>query len=169
MRPEVRDIAVLYEAHARRLWRLVARLGVAPAHIEDLVQEVFLTAHQRRREFEGRSTAATWLTGIAVRLAANARRKRTADAPLADALSDPGLGPEADLERRRALASLEKVLSQLPEEQREIVVLIDLEGLSAPDAAEVLEVKLNTVYSRLRLGRAALTRALNPAAAETRS
>jgi RNA polymerase sigma-70 factor (ECF subfamily) len=49
----------------------------------------------------------------------------------------------------------------LPDEQREVVVLIDLEQLTAPQVAEALEVKLNTVYSRLRLGRAALTRALS--------
>ena len=62
----------------------------------------------------------------------------------------------------RALLELEQVLARLPEDQREVVVLIDLEQLTAPQAAEALEVKLNTVYSRLRLGRAALSRAMNP-------
>ena len=53
------------------------------------------------------------------------------------------------------------MLSRLPDEQREVVVLVDLEQLTAPQVADALEVKLNTVYSRLRLGRAALSRALH--------
>ena len=171
MRPEVPDIARLYEAHARQVWRTLARLGVATAGVEDAVQDVFLTAHQRLPEFEGRSSASTWLLGIAVRVAANLRRtgqRRGVVRLVDDALVDPSRGPEPQLEQQRSLQALELVLGQLPEEQREVVVLIDLEQLTAPKAAEVLEVKLNTVYSRLRLGRAALSLALNRPEGEPR-
>ena len=164
MQPEVPDIARLYEAHARQVWRTLLRLGVAPASVEDAVQDVFLTAHQRLKDFEGRSSSGTWLVGIAVRVAANARRsvqRRGVVQLLDDRLVDPSRGPEQRLEQQRALWDLEQVLSQLPQEQREVVVLIDLEQLTAPQAAEALEVKLNTVSSRLRLGRGALSRALN--------
>lgn len=160
MTSEPRDLAALYEAHARRVWRMVARLGVPPAVIEDVVQEVFLTAHERLGQFEGRSSPETWLTGIAVRLAAKARRSRRDVVALSALEPDPAEGADLELERRRAMAQLERVLSQLPEDQREVVVLMDLEELTAPQVAEALEVKLNTVYSRLRLGRAALARAL---------
>ena len=98
-----------------------------------------------------------------MRVAANARRSitRRGIVSLVDArLIDPSSGPDQRLEQQRDLQELEQVLSRLPEEQREVVVLIDLEQLSAPDAAEALEVKLNTVYSRLRLGRAALSKSL---------
>ena len=74
MPPEVPDIARLYEAHARQVWRTLVRLGVPSSGIEDAVQDVFLTAHQRSESFEGRSSASTWLVGIAVRIAANVRR-----------------------------------------------------------------------------------------------
>ncbi len=163
MRPEVPDIARLYQAHARQVWRTLLRLGVQRAGLEDAVQDVFLTAHQRLAGFEGRSNPGTWLVGIAVRVAANARRatQRRGHVRLLDAgLVDPSRGPEQQLAQQRSLQELEQVLSRLPEEQREVVVLIDLEQLTAPQAAEALEVKLNTVYSRLRLGRAALTKAL---------
>lgn len=163
MRPEVPDIARLYQAHARQVWRTLSRLGVQRAGLEDAVQDVFLTAHQRLAGFEGRSNPGTWLIGIAVRVAANARRstQRRGHLRLLDErLVDPAHGPEQQLAQQRSLQELEQVLSQLPEEQREVVVLIDLEQLTAPQAAEALEVKLNTVYSRLRLGRAALTRSL---------
>lgn len=141
---------------------MVARLGVPPPFVEDVVQEVFLTAHQRLGDFKGRSAPETWLLGIAIRLAANARRRKHDAVALSDGQRDPSHGPDHELDRRRAVAQLERVLSQLPEEQREIVVLMDLEQLTAPEVAEALEVKLNTVYSRLRLGRAALARSLEP-------
>ena len=163
MRPEAPDIARLYATHARQVWRTLLRLGVPTAAVEDAVQDVFLTAHQRLSGFEGRSNPGTWLVGIAVRVAANARRavaRRGVLRVVDDAMVDPGRGPEQHLEQQRALQALEHVLSKLPEEQREAVVLIDLEQLTAPQAAEALEVKLNTVYSRLRLGRAALSKAL---------
>lgn len=171
MRPEAPDIASLYAVHARQVWRTLLRLGVPAATVEDAVQDVFLTAQQKLAGFEGRSTPGTWLVGIAVRVAANARRsaeRRGHLKVLDDALVDPTTGPDQRLEQRRNLAELEMVLARLPEEQREVVVLIDLEQLTAPQAAEALEVKLNTVYSRLRLGRAALSRAFQVAEVESR-
>lgn len=165
------DIARLYQAHARQVWRTLLRLGVSTAGVEDAVQDVFLTAHQRLAEFEGRSSPSTWLVGIAVRVAANARRsvsRRGVLRLLDDGLVDPKSGPDQRLEQQRSLLELEQVLATLPEDQREVVVLIDLEQLTAPQAAEALEVKLNTVYSRLRLGRAALSRAFQKPEEESR-
>ncbi|MBL8922269.1 MAG: sigma-70 family RNA polymerase sigma factor [Myxococcaceae bacterium] len=155
------DLTALYESHARQVWRMAVRLGVAPANVEDAVQEVFLIAHRQTRAFAGRSSASTWLIGIAVKVAATYRRKQSrGTVPLVEALAAPGRGPDEELEQRQRLYELEDVLRRLPPEQREIVVLCDLEQLTAPEVAEVLEVNVNTVYSRLRLGRAALTRAL---------
>jgi RNA polymerase sigma-70 factor (ECF subfamily) len=159
MASEVPDLTTLYAAHARQVWRTLLRLGVSPAAVEDAVQDVFLTAHQKLSGFQGRSAPATWLIGIAVRVAANARRARR-PVQLVDSLVDPNHGPDQRLEQQRDLQELERVHSRLPEEQREVVVLMDLEQLTAPQAAEVLEVKLNTIYSRLRLGRAALSKSL---------
>lgn len=153
------DLTTLYEAHARQVWRTLARLGVPEANVEDAVHDVFLTAHQRLAEFERRSSPSTWLIGIAVRVAANLRRKSKRQSHVA--APSTSVGPDDELERRRRLIELERVLSQLPDDQREVVVLCDLEQLSAPDVAEALEEKLNTIYSRLRLGRAALKRALS--------
>lgn len=154
------ELAALYDAHATRVWRTCARLGVPPSAIEDAVQDVFLTAHRTLARFEGRSSPLTWLLGIAVRVSANARRVKWAPEALDEVVPDPGDDPEQRLQRRRSLEALERVLSQLPREQREVVVLVDLEQLTAPEVAEALSVNLNTVYSRLRLGRAALNRAI---------
>lgn len=153
------DLTTLYEAHARQVWRTLARLGVPPAQVEDAVHDVFLTAHQRLTEFAQRSSASTWLIGIAVKVAANVRRKAKRQTQLVT-VGPESTSPDDELERRRKLFELDRVLSQLPDEQREVVVLCDLEQLSAPEVAEALDEKVNTVYSRLRLGRAALKRAL---------
>jgi RNA polymerase sigma-70 factor (ECF subfamily) len=162
MTGEVPDISRLYDAHARQVWRTLARLGVAPAAIEDAVQDVFLIAHQRLAEFRGESATSTWLIGIAVRVAANLRRSRDRRGVVGlvpHTLADPKRAPDEELARQWELSELERVLSLLREDQREVVVLMDLEQLTAPQVAEALEVKLNTVYSRLRLGRAALNKA----------
>jgi RNA polymerase sigma-70 factor (ECF subfamily) len=156
------DIRALYDAHAHQVWRMVARLGVPEGAVEDVVQDVFLTAHRRLPEFAGRSSPLTWLFGIAMKLAANGRRRRTADAPVPPSLIDTTRAPDEQLDRRRAMKSLDRALAHLPDEQRDAVVLMDLEQLTAAQVAEALEVNVNTVYSRLRLGRLALARALNP-------
>lgn len=160
MPAERTDITRWYADHSRRVWRTLLRLGVPPSVVEDAVQDVFLTAHQRLGTFEGRAQPSTWLLGIAVRVAANARRRSHLSVVLSDTLVDPARAPDEALEHQRALEALEQVLAQLPQDQREVVVLVDLEHLSGPEVAEALEVKLNTVYSRLRLGRAALAAAL---------
>lgn len=115
------DLRGWYAAHARQVWRTLSRLGVPLAQVEDAVQDVFLTAHQRLPTWEGRGQPATWLLGIAVRVAANARRKAHLTAVLTDEMVDPARPPDLALERRRALAELERVLEQLPQEQREVL------------------------------------------------
>lgn len=161
------DLTALYESHARQVWRMAVRLGVAPANVDDAVQEVFLIAHRQVRAFAGRSSPSTWLIGIAVKVAASYRRKQARGTlPLVEAMAAIGPGADDELERRQRLYELEDMLQRLPAEQREIVVLCDLEQLTAPEVAEALEVNLNTVYSRLRLGRAALARALTGARKE---
>jgi len=159
MRTQPLDLTTLYEEHARQVWRCLLRLGVPPASVEDAVQEVFLTAHQRLRDFEARSAPSTWLIGIAVRVAANTRRlssRRGLPRPVPETLAARGADADDELARRRSLFELERVLSLLPDEQREVVVLCDLEQLSAVEVSEALQVKVNTIYSRLRLGRASL-------------
>jgi len=153
------DLTTLYEAHGRQIWRTLARLGVPPSSLEDGVHDVFLAAHRRLGEFGWRSSPSTWLVGIAVRVAANHRRKSRRQ-PLLEVAPDVLRGADEELDRKRKLRELERVLSQLPDEQREVVVLCDLEQLSAPEVAEALDEKVNTIYSRLRLGRALLKKVL---------
>lgn len=156
-------VVAAYRADARYLWALLGRLGVPHDSIEDVVQEVFLVLHRKRAEFRGASSVRTWLHGIAVHTARRYRAKldRRAHEPIEDReiAAEPAL--EHELGAREALQQLDRVLASLPDDQREVFVLIEVAELGAPEVAELLGLKLNTVYSRLRLARARLQRSLH--------
>lgn len=148
----------LYDEHFEFVWRTLRRLGVPAADLADVVQEVFLVVHRRLADFEERSKVTTWLFRIATNAArgrrrrAHVRREVSADDVLF-AVVDPSSDPSVALELADARALLERVLSGLDDEQREVFVAFELEGMSGQAIAMALGIPLGTVYSRLRLGR----------------
>ncbi len=143
----------LYDLHADYVFRVLRRLGVDAAHVEDAVQDVFMVVLSRAESFEGRSSLRTWLYGIALRVARAHRRRRQTE-PLEDAsLDGDARGPARETEHAEELRLLGALLAELEEPFREAFVLAEIEQLTAPEIAEVTGVKLNTVYSRIRLGR----------------
>lgn len=153
------QIAALFREHFRFLWRSLRRLGVRDASVDDAVQDVFLVAHRKLAEFEGRSSHRVWLFAIALRVAAEHRRRDARlrlDEPCAEVASR---GEEA-LEQTRRVELLYRLLDDLSDPQREVFVMAEIEGFTAPEIAEALGEKLNTVYSRLRLARRHFERAL---------
>ncbi len=172
------------------LYSLIARSLQDPADAADITQEVFIKVFRSIRSFQGESSLRTWLYRIALREASNQRRwwsrhKRrelTIDSSPAD-LDDDGEMPSlsATLADRRdspfdraaqnqVRAKVEAALQQLPEAYRTVVILRELEGFAYEEIAEVLDVNLGTVKSRLMRGRAALkTVLLEAQAAESRS
>lgn len=160
---DVSWVVAAYREHFRYIYALVGRLGVPPALVEDLTQEVFLVLHRRRDEFRGESSVKTWLHGIAVHIARRRReqlrRRERRDSELGEVAAP--VSPESELDRRQALRTLDQLLEHLADEQREVFVLIEVSGCSAPEVSEILGINLNTVYSRLRLARSRLQRALD--------
>ncbi len=157
----------LYREHAAAVHRGLRRWGVPDGLADDALQETFLIASRKLGEFEGRSTHLTWLFGIALRVARGVRRRRTHEAlDERDPEDDRSLVDE-QVDARRAARVLDGLLAALDEEQREVFVLAELEELTAPEIAEITGAKLNTVYSRLRLARAAVQKAFD--ARETNS
>lgn len=158
------DFAAIYEQHAVFVWRSLRLLGVHPDSLDDAVQEVFLVVHRRLGEFEGRSSLRTWLYAIARRVARNVRRgagRRGAAEPVAGDLLDAGGRTPLELaERAEAGRVLLEVVDGLSEDQREVFLLVEVEEMSVPEAAEALGVNLNTCYSRLRAARARFERLL---------
>jgi RNA polymerase sigma-70 factor, ECF subfamily len=149
------------------VWRVARSLGVPSIAIDDAVQDVFLTVHRRLSEFEGRSSLRTWIYAITYRTAQNHRRRvqRLRCDPLLDEPIAERPGPGEELEHAQAGEFVMQFLDTVSADKRDVFVLCMLEELSAPEVAEILGVKLNTVYSRLRLVRADFRAALDAVAA----
>jgi RNA polymerase sigma-70 factor (ECF subfamily) len=143
----------VYEETLDFVWRSVKSLGVRDHQLDDAVQDVFLVVHRRLADFEGRSSVRTWVFGIAVRVARDYRRRiqrKGGLSPLDFEVVDPGPQPDAHVESLDALREIAGALETLDEDRRDVFVLVDLEGLPVPEVAEILGIKLNTAYSRLR-------------------
>jgi RNA polymerase sigma-70 factor (ECF subfamily) len=160
----------VYEAHFDFVWRSVRRLGVDESGVDDVVQEVFFTAHKRLSDFEGRSSVRTWLFAIVVQFVRHYRRTRQRkQMPVArsgpehdpDTIADARQpGPLEAAERRDDVRLLDALLQELDDDKREVFVLTELAQMTAVEIAEVLGASINTVYSRLRAARQDFERAL---------
>jgi RNA polymerase sigma-70 factor (ECF subfamily) len=149
--PEVSLPPEWLHEHAGTLWRIIARLGVPKHHIDDLLQETFITAARRRAEIgQGRERA--FLIGTATRLSANYRRRAHVRHEVGEVL-DGHASEEPDAERllmrKRLRQRLDVALASLSDVHRSVFVLYELEGLSVPEIAELSGVSVNTVASRL--------------------
>ena len=158
----------IYNAHADFVFRNLRRLGVHESLIDDAVQDVFLVVHRRLGDFEARAQVTTWLFGIVLRVSqsyrrsAMRRRARLTDAPASEVEQIPvtsSEGPAELLERREASAMLHRLLDQLDDDKRAMLVCIELEQMTVPEAAESLGLNLNTAYGRLRAARATFNEA----------
>jgi RNA polymerase sigma-70 factor (ECF subfamily) len=163
--PSELSFEAVYRAHFDFVWRTLRRLGVSEADAPDAAQEVFLVVHRRLAEFEGRAKLTTWLFRMCFRVAsdhsrrAHVRREVNNDAAL-EAFTDPGGDAEQRTAQQDDLRLLEAALSTMSLEHRTVFVLFELEGLTSVEIAELLELPLGTVYSRLRRARALFERAI---------
>lgn len=152
----VEDWSTFYDQYVDFVWRSLRRLGVPFGLLDDATQEVFVIAFRREGEFERRSSLKTWLFGIAWNrareLSRSARRHPEQALP-----EDLTLVVEADQETHainaEALRFVYRVLDELSPERRAVLVMADVEEMTAPEIAEVLAIPINTVYSRIRLAR----------------
>jgi len=148
----------VYDAHVGFVWRVLRTLGVTETQIEDAVQDVFVVVHRRLCEWEGRAAITTWLFAIARRVASAYRRRATTPNNRTEALHDEHVAHTdtfADMSRAQAAATVLEILQQLDEDKRIVFALVELEQLSVPEVAQMLDLNLNTAYSRLRLARRA--------------
>jgi RNA polymerase sigma-70 factor (ECF subfamily) len=154
--PAKAGLRELFEAHYGSIWRLLRRLGVPSAQLDDAAQEVFWVAARKLSTIEtGREHS--FLYGVALRVASNLLRREKA-APRFDELElaemmDTAPSPEEELEQSRARALLDQVLGRMPLELRTVFVLFELEAMPVKDIAEVEEIPIGTASSRLRRAR----------------
>jgi RNA polymerase sigma-70 factor (ECF subfamily) len=149
------DARAIYETHVGYVWNSLRRLGISDADREDLCHEVFLIFF-RGTTFDPTRPLRPWLFGIAFRVASDHRRRarfrREVHAPVEETPS-PHLPADEALLRKEARRLVENGLAALDLDQRAVFILHEIEGLPMPEIARTLDAPLNTLYSRLRLGR----------------
>jgi len=156
--PDSERLKAAIFAHYEQVWRLLRRLGVAEASVEDAAQQVLIVLANRLQDIRMGAERA-FMIATATRVAADFRKKRARACenldPDAIAAEQSGT-PLADelLDRGRARRWLDVVLNQMPDEQRAVFVLFELEELTMATIAEVLGLAPGTVASRLRRARA---------------
>jgi RNA polymerase sigma-70 factor (ECF subfamily) len=156
----------------------VYRILTDPSDAADTTQEVFLKVFRGMKHFNGQSSLKTWIYRIAVHEASNRRRwwfrhkaRETSIEPLegpaqgtgfsmSEALIDERESPFDSAAHEEVRARVEEELRKVPEPYRSTVILRDLEEMSYEEIAEVLDISLGTVKSRLTRGREALRRRL---------
>ena len=152
------------------LYANALRLTHNPADAEDLVQETFLKAYRFRARFEQGSNLRAWLFRIQYNAFVNRYRRRTKRREIYDELSAGPVSelsvsseavsalsdPDSNALRPLLAAELEVALDTLPEDQRSVVLLADVEEFSYREIAEIVGCPIGTVMSRLHRARAAL-------------
>ncbi len=147
------DVALLYRAHQRRVMRWAARLGGPEINVEDVVQDVFLVAERRLAAFDGTGNIKTWLFRTTEKIVLAARRKgrlrrwlaRSYEAAAVEIGRRRPITPAEVLERDREIRDVYRVLDRMPERQRRVLVLFELEGLSTVEIAELIDAPAATV------------------------
>ncbi|GGH05995.1 sigma-70 family RNA polymerase sigma factor [Silvibacterium dinghuense] len=179
--------AWLISTYHQPVYSLLARTIPLSADAADLTQEVFVKIYRGISGFHGDASLKTWIYRIALHEASNQRRwwsrhrrqEVTIEAEtgesndgqalcIKDTLMDPGESPFECAERSEMRARVEAILREVPEPFRTVVVLRDLEGFAYEEIAEILNVNLGTVKSRLLRGRANLKARLAPLAESVR-
>lgn len=149
----------VYEDCFGYVFVILRRLGVTERELEDAVHDVFVVFHRRMADFDASRPARPWLAGIATRVASDFRRRAVNRREQVTADVEPVQAPprvarqEQELQAREARLLVRQALDALDGDRRAVLVLCALEGYKVPEIAELLEVPLNTAYSRLRLAR----------------
>lgn len=153
------DSAELFRQFAPFVASFLLRIGVQRADLDDVMQEVFLVAHRNGGFTAGPAKPTTYLAAIAIRAATSHRRKRQTRSfvqpnnAAVTAAPDQEANPENSVDEKRKLQMLQRALDMMDEDKRAIFVLAELYGETVVSIANVLGIKVETAYSRLRAAR----------------
>jgi RNA polymerase sigma-70 factor (ECF subfamily) len=152
------DLSVVYEQWFGSCLRWLRALGVPDCDLEDVAQEVFLVVQRKLVGFEGDRLAA-WIYRIAARTASDYRRRAwfrrwwRGDRGRLDDLASAASSPAELVELKQARRQLDEVLSRMSEKRRVALVLFEIEGYSGEEIAEIMDVPVATVWTRLHHAR----------------
>ncbi len=157
------DVGGLFDVHASWVHRVAQRLTSSSAAADDIVQEVFILAHRRRTELTEQLGIRTWLYRTTVNVARQSfrsgRRHSSALERAGAEAPREGTNPEASLLRHESAMIVRACVASLSDACREVFVLYELERIEGVEIAAILEIPVNTVWSRLRLARVAFREA----------
>jgi RNA polymerase sigma-70 factor (ECF subfamily) len=162
----VSPFEAVYRQYFDFVWSSVRRLGVAAGALDDVVQEIFIVIHGRLHTLEKPDALRSWIYSIVRRTVSAYHRSQRAKEISGVALAaEPDVRPRPATPFDRAeqndkIKLLFSVLSQLDEPKREILMMAELDELTAPEIADILGIPLNTAYSRLRAARISFEEAL---------
>ena len=152
----------IYEQYFDFVWASTRRLGVRPSALDDVVQEIFVVIHSRLHTLQQPAALRSWIYSIARRTVSTYHRaQRVRDSSGAELVAQAhwqASSPPTPLdvsEQNAQVKLLFNLMESLDSDKREIFLLVEVEQLTVPEAAEVLEIPLNTAYSRLRAARQA--------------
>lgn len=158
--------ALLFHRHRDRLWAVAMRTTGDREEAADALQEAMLSAHRNAARFRGESAVTTWLHRIVVNACVDRLRRRAAHrtVPLPGQETTDGEErwhpgrhePTAPVTDHDTAMVVRQALAQLPYEQRASLVLVDLEGYTVAEVAQMLGVAEGTIKSRCSRGRARL-------------
>ena len=167
-RGDTEAFAALVERHQKAIFNLVYRMLGDYDDAAEVSQEAFLSAYRSIRSFRGDASFSTWLYRIAINHA-NTRRKnaalwqqRTAPLDSIDPVSDGDGDPSDAVERKELRQQVQAALNRLQPEDASIILLRDLQDVPYEKVAQVLEIPIGTVKSRLHRARRALKARLAP-------
>lgn len=166
----------LYREHVDLVYRYAHRLCGEVESAKDLVQETFLNAYRGLQQFRNDAKISTWLYTIASRACMRMRRKRkgaperelsleefvpTSEGEFRLQIPIEGLTPQQALENKELRDALEQAINKLPKKYRMVLVLRDMEGLSAAEAAAIMGLSERAAKSRLHRARLFVRRELS--------
>jgi RNA polymerase sigma-70 factor (ECF subfamily) len=163
-------LLVRYQPH---IYRFGLRMCGNEEDAGDVAQESLISMVRSLRDFRGESSVSSWLYTIARRFCIK-KRRRSKFAPVredsldalettaAERVADPSPNPEQTTTNRELATALTRAIDALDPSQREVLVLRDVEGLSAPEVARVLDISIDAVKSRLHRARLAVRQELAP-------
>lgn len=167
-------LEALLRRHQRSVYRFGLKMCRDAEDAKDILQETLLAVARTVKDFRGASSVSTWMYTIA-RSFCIKKRRRSKFAPAAEEsldarapgtearqVADPSRGADESLAGRQIEAALEQAIGGLDPMYREVLVLRDVEGLTAPEVAEVMGLTVQAVKSRLHRARVAVREAMAP-------
>lgn len=164
-------LGALIARHEAQVYRFGAKMCRDPADAQDVLQDTLLAMARGVRDFRGASSISTWLYSVARSFCIKKRRRSkflreetTLDAADegSSAMSDPARPPDEQLAGKQVELALDAAIRTLAPAYREVLVLRDVEGLTAAEVAEVLGITAQAVKSRLHRARLAVRAAVAP-------